>query len=409
MRSLSSIWSRSGAPATLAFLNVGHTYAHLFMLLYPTAVLALEGTWGLGYAELLPLGFAGYLLFGLGSLPAGWLGDRWNSTSMMALFFLGTGASSVLTGLAIGPWTLAAGLTLIGIFASIYHPVGIAWLVGASDRPGRLLGINGVFGAIGTGGAALVAGLLCDLISWRAAFILPGLLCLGTGFAFALGVWHGRLEMVRADYRPNEARPSAEQARRGLFMLFGSILFAGLIFQMTSVGMPKIFQDRLGDVIGSSATAAGALVSVVYLISALGQIGGGYLADRYEERWLYGLSYAVQVGVLVVAALTFNLALFALVAIAATVQTGTQPVENCLIARYTPQHWRATVYGLKFVLALGLSALGVPLVALIYGQTGSFTGVFLAMAAFCVVPIAVGLWLPRRAPAALHPSAEPAE
>jgi FSR family fosmidomycin resistance protein-like MFS transporter len=393
----------------MAFLNVGHTYAHLFMLLYPTAVLALEGSWGLGYAELLPLGFAGYLLFGLGSLPAGWLGDRWSSARMMALFFLGTGASSVLTGLAIGPWTLATGLTLIGLFASINHPVGIAWLVGASDRPGRVLGINGVFGAIGTGGAALAAGLLCDLISWRAAFILPGLVCFATGLAFALGLLRGRLEMVRADYRPSEARPSAEQARRGLFKLFGSILFAGLIFQMSSVGMPKIFQDRLGDVIGASATAAGALVSVVYLISALGQIGGGYLADRYEERWLYALSYAVQVGVLVLAALTFNLALFALVAVAATVQTGTQPVENCLIARYTPPDRRATVYGLKFVLALGLSALGVPLVALIYGQTGSFTGVFLAMAAFCVVPIVVGLALPRRAVAPLYPSAEPAE
>lgn len=409
MRKLSSIWPGAGVPATVTYLNVGHTYSHLLMLLYPTAVLALEGSWGLGYAELLPLGFAGYLLFGLGSLPAGWLGDRWNSASMMSVFFLGTGASSILTGLAFGPWSLAIGLTLIGAFASIYHPVGIAWLVGASDRPGRVLGVNGVFGAIGVGGAALVAGLLCDLISWRAAFILPGLICLGTGVAFALGIARGRLRMVRAAYRPSEARPSAEQARRGLLMLFGSILFAGLIFQMSSVGMPKIFHHRLSDVIGLSATAAGSLVSVVYLISALGQIGGGYLADRYEERWLYALSYGIQIVVLTLAASTFDLSLVVLVALAITVHTGAQPVENCLIARYTPQHWRATVYGLKFVVALGLSALGVPLLALIYGLSGSFTGVFLTMAACCVVPIMVGLALPRRAPAPSSIAAEPAE
>jgi MFS transporter, FSR family, fosmidomycin resistance protein len=129
---------------TVAFINVGHTYAHLFMLLYPTAVLALEGEWGLGYAELLPLGVVGYFLFGIGALPAGWLADRWSSARLIVTFFLGTGAASVLTGLAPGPWTLALGLTLIGLFASIYHPVAIAWLVGADARPGRALGINGI-------------------------------------------------------------------------------------------------------------------------------------------------------------------------------------------------------------------------------------------------------------------------
>ncbi len=396
-------------PTTL-FVNVGHTYAHLVMLLYPTAVLALEGQWGLGYAELLPLGFAGYLLFGIGSLPAGWLADRWHSGHMMSLFFLGTGASALLTGLAFGPWSLAAGLTLIGIFASIYHPVGIAWLVGASERPGRVLGVNGVYGALGIGAAGLIAGVLSDLISWRAAFLVPGIVCLATGVAFWLGVASGRLAMVRAGYRPSEAPPTRDQARRGLFMLFGSILFAGLIFQMSSIGMPKIFQDRLGDVIGLSATAAGSLVSVVYLISALGQIVGGALADRHDERWLYALSYAVQMALLGLAAYTFGLLLFPLLALAVAVQTGTQPVENCLIARYTPQSWRATAYGAKFVLALGLSALGVPLIAAIYGATGSFVGVFLVMVACCIVPIVVGLGLPRRAPAAAAtPVVEPAE
>jgi MFS transporter, FSR family, fosmidomycin resistance protein len=400
----------AAARPTTLFINVGHAYAHLMMLLYPTAVLALEGTWGLGYAELLPLGFLGYLLFGLGSLPAGWLGDKWSSAGMMVLFFLGTGTSAILTGLAIGPWTLAAGLTAIGLFASIYHPVAIAWLVGASHRPGKALGINGVYGAIGVGGAGLMAGVLADAISWRAAFLVPGLICLVTGAGFALMLARGRLAMVRAGYRPQETRPSAADARRGLFMLFGSILFAGLIFQMMSVGMPKIFQDRLGDVIGVSATAAGALVSLVYALSALGQVGGGMLADRFDERWLYAVSYGLQIVLLVVAALTFNPALFVILALAVGVQTGTQPVENCLIARYTPDSWRATVYGMKFVMALGFSAIGVPLVALIYGASGGFAGVFLLMAGFAVVPMLIGLMLPRRdREPLLAPAATPAE
>jgi MFS family permease len=174
---------------------------------------------------------------------------------MMALFFLGSGAACVLTGLATGPWSLALGLTLIGLFASIYHPVAVAWLVGAGDRPGRTLGINGVFGVIGTGGAGLIAGVLADLIDWRAAFLLPGLACILLGVPFTWGVMRGRHVMARAGYRPDRARASAADARRGLFLMLGVILFTGLIFQMASVGMPKIFQVRLGETIGTSAMA----------------------------------------------------------------------------------------------------------------------------------------------------------
>ncbi|HEX5079186.1 MAG TPA: MFS transporter [Geminicoccaceae bacterium] len=394
---------------TVAFVNVGHTYAHLFMLLYPTVVLALEGTWGLGYAELLPLGVAGYFLFGIGALPAGWLADRWSSARLMVLFFLGTGSASVLTGLALGPWTLALGLTLIGLFASIYHPVAIAWLVGADDRPGRTLGINGIYGAAGISGAALIAGFLADMISWRAAFIIPGGLCLLTGAWFTLRLIAGKVTMERRSYRQDKRRASADEARRGLFMLLGAILFTGLIFQMTSVAMPKLFQARLGDVIGSGALAAGTLVSIVYAFSALGQYVGGLLADRYDERWTYPLGYAAQVLVLAVALVTHSVWLVVVVSLAVALQNGTATVENCLIARYTPAAWRATMYGMKFVLALGLSSVGVPLVALIYGSSGSFDGVFWALIACAAIVMAIGMALPRTASPAAGPAIQPAE
>jgi MFS family permease len=315
----------------------------------------------------------------------------------------------VLTGLAAGPWSLALGLTLIGLFASIYHPVAVAWLVGAGDRPGRILGINGVFGVIGTGGAGLIAGVLADLIDWRAAFLLPGLACILLGVPFTWGVMRGRHVMARAGYRPDRARASAADARRGLFLMLGVILFTGLIFQMASIGMPKIFQARLGESIGTSAMAAGTLVSIVFGISALGQIAGGILADRYDERMLYPISYALQCALLLLAAATLSPLLVVVMTLAMMVQTGTQPIENCLLARYTPETWRATVYGLKFVLALGLSALGVPLIALIVGVTGSVDGVLLAMAVCSVVAFAVALVLPRGAAERALPAIEPAE
>ena len=148
---------------------------------------------------------------------------------------------------------------------------------------------------------------------------------------------------------------------------------------------------------------------MVYAISAFGQYVGGILADRYDERWIYPVSYGVQVLVLAVALVTQSVWLVVIVALSVTLQTGTATVENCLIARYTPAAWRATMYGMKFVLALGLSSLGVPLVALIYGNSGSFDGVFWVLIACAAIAMAVGIALPRTAGLATAPTIQPAE
>jgi MFS family permease len=102
---------------------------HLFTAFYFVIVLALEADWNLPYHELIELWTLGALLVGLGALPAGWLGDRWSAGGMMVVYFLGLGLSGILCGLLDGPVAMMVGLASIGLFASIYHPVGIAWLV----------------------------------------------------------------------------------------------------------------------------------------------------------------------------------------------------------------------------------------------------------------------------------------
>jgi MFS family permease len=181
----------SAAPV-LGFSSIGHFFAHLLMLLYPTVVLALEGQWGMSYGDLLSLSLVGFVLFGLGALPAGWLGDRWSDEWMMVVFFVGTGSAAIATGLTDGPVQLALGLAAIGLFGSIYHPVGTAWLVRNSKNRGRALGVNGIAGSIGLGTASLVAGALAQMIGWRAAFIIPGALCAATGLALLCCIRGGR-------------------------------------------------------------------------------------------------------------------------------------------------------------------------------------------------------------------------
>src|ERR1700733_2198082 len=168
----------------IAFINIGRVIDHMFMLIFPTAVLGMAANFGMSFSELLPLSVGGFIAFGVGSMPSGWLGDLWSRRNMMAVFFIGIGAATALTGLAQSPWMLAAGLTLVGLFASIYHPVGTAMLTAHADRLGHALGVNGVWGNLGVAFAALATGALTQWFGWRTAFVLPGLLGMLVGLAF---------------------------------------------------------------------------------------------------------------------------------------------------------------------------------------------------------------------------------
>ena len=140
------------------FLNLGHLYDHLFILIYAAvAAFALPAAFDMSYAELIVYATPGFIAFGAFALPAGWLADRWSRRGMMIVFFLGLGVSAVLTGFARTPLEIAVGLFFVGMFAAIYHPVGITMVVEARPvKTGAALGINGVWGNMGVASAAVI-------------------------------------------------------------------------------------------------------------------------------------------------------------------------------------------------------------------------------------------------------------
>ena len=148
-------------------LNIGHFLDHLFMLIFATvAALALYREWGLSYGELLAYATPGFFAFGVFALPSGWLADRWSRDGMMAVFFIGIGATSIITSYATTPLQISIGLFAIGVFGSIYHPVGLAIVTAKWKNTGMRIAANGVFGNLGVASAALIAGYLIDNGGW---------------------------------------------------------------------------------------------------------------------------------------------------------------------------------------------------------------------------------------------------
>jgi MFS family permease len=247
-----------------AFLNLGHLYDHLFLLIFATAAaLSLSHEWGMEYAELIPYATPGFVAFGAFSVPAGWIADKWSRKGMMVIFFIGIGLSSVLTSLAKSPIQIGIGIFCIGLFAAIYHPVGLALVVQGREKAGVPLAVNGIFGNMGVACAALITGFLIDLAGWRSAFIWPGLVSIVTGILYAgfLYSYQGKeLEEVQKDAEAGKTNNTLSLNRQLLVRVFAIIFVStaigGLLFQSTTFALPKIFDERLGE-LGISATLIG--------------------------------------------------------------------------------------------------------------------------------------------------------
>ncbi len=379
----------------LWFLNLAHAYDHFFLLIFPTAVLALAPAWGMSYGEALSFGTAAFVTFGAGTLPAGWLGDRWSRGHLMSVFFIGIGLSAIVTGLASGPVTLTLGLGLLGLFASIYHPVGTALVIQNAKATGQSLGVNGVFGNLGVAGAALVTGLITEWLGWRTAFILPGVIAVLTGVWFAFRIAPAMSGDLAARPAANKA-PAAQDALIRVFVVVGvSALFGGIIFHGTTIALPKIFQERLAGLVGDLGTI-GVLVAAVFTLAAFAQIAVGRLLDRYGARAILPLIVAPQVVLLLVAVQLSGLAMLVLAAALMLLVFGEIPITAWLVGRYTPARWQSRIFGVQYVLSLGVSAVVVPTIAVLHDWTGGFGAFFVVMAGAAALVALVALLLPGR-------------
>lgn len=383
------------------YLNVGHLFDHLLMLIFPTVVLAMGAEVGRPYAELLPLALGGFIAFGAGSIPAGWLADRWSRSGMMTLFFLGIGAASILTGFARSPAQIAAGLTLLGIFASIYHPVGIAMLVSNQASVGRALGVNGVFGNVGVAFSALIAGALADWWHWRAAFVIPGAVAMAVGVAFALGKPAARTAGPVAKPQPHGL--TRELLARVFIVLTVATATGGVIFNATTISMPKVFDERL-TALTQSTLGIGALVCLVYLLAAMAQLCVGWLLDRYALKRVFVPVVALQVPLLWLASATDNWLMLAVAVAMMFFVFGQIPINDAMIARYTAERWRARAYAVRYVVSFGGSALAVPLVAWLHASGGGFPVLYAVLAALALANFLAALSFPGEPAAVPQPA-----
>ncbi len=375
------------------FINVAHAFDHLMVLIFPTAVLGMSQSFAGSYGGLLALSIGGAIAFGAGSLPAGWLGDHWSQRNMMTIFFLGVGGAALLTAASTTPVMLAASLTLLGVFAAIYHPVGTAMLVANAEKLGRTIGVNGVWGNMGVAAAAITAGALTQYLGWRWAFAVPGFAAIAFGVAFHLMV------PDQAAHRKVATRKGAALPRSVIVHAFSVLVLVAasgsVVFQAMTNSMPKVFDERIA-LLAGSPFLIGVIVATVYVIGAMAQLIVGHFVDRHPLRTVFLPLSLIQGPCLLLAAWAQNWTMLAL-AVAITFGIfGQVTINDAMVARYTDQAWRARAYAFRYVVSFSAGACAIPLVAFFHERDGGFTVTFLVLAVFGSLVFAGALLFPHR-------------
>lgn len=357
----------------ICFTCVAHFFTHFYELLFPALAIPLMISLKIDLADVLKLSFFMYLLYGLAALPWGMIADRWGNRKSLVIFFLGTGAGSILVSFSETPGALAASLGLIGFFASIYHPAGIGLISLGIENRGMALGINGVAGNLGMVCAPFAAGILNWFAGWQITYFVIG----ATSILWGMALMTASIDetpLPRADNSTGGRQRTANDNMRYFLMLCLAMTIAGLAYRANNLVLPAYLEFKAGflwnffqrfpieNLAGGKTMAATLLASLIYVVSAIGQLVGGKLADRYDLRWMYLSFHALSLPFVILMGLLSQELLVVAAALYVFFALGMQPIENSLVAAFTPEKWRSTGYGIKFILVFGVGALAVYIV-----------------------------------------------
>ncbi len=379
----------AAARRSIQFLNVAHGLTHFVLLIYPTVVIGLDVVYHRSYSEMIALSTASFVSFGVFSLPAGWLADRWSRRNMMALFFAGCGVSLVACAVAPNLPMLAVGLFGLGMFAAIYHPVGMAMLIEASQARGRTLAFNGVCGNLGVSFAAGASAVLATWLGWRSAFLVPAVVSLAIAVFY---VW------VTPDdghhVKSRVSKPAVPLTPRLAVLMFGLFiaiaLCSGTTFNLLTIALPKIIDERLAANV--PLLLAGSVATLVLICGGLAQLCVGRLVERFTAHNMFAAITVMGFLGNLWAAYADGIPLMIALAIAIAAIYGQVTVNDMVLARYTADAWRGRVYAVRYFLLFISAGAAIGMISLLHAR-GGFTLVLAVNAAIafamCVATVAM--------------------
>ncbi len=302
---------------------------------------------------------------------AGLLYDRLPRHRLLAAALALGALSTLLFAVGHGPAPLLLSRLLWGAAWSGIWVGGNAVVldVASPDNRGRLSGQYQMWFFVGTGGAALLGGLLTDLVGFRPALSIGGGLTL-----FAALMWARALPDLNIGAVTHLRLPSAAAGADGfpwpaalvaaVPMFVTRFVFAGVASATAILWLSNLVGDGLtvGRLALPLATLTGAFVALRALVSVAGARVAGHLADRARRRWQTTAAVLLAGGVGVWLAADPRVGIAVTGALAAAVAAGgVQALAPVLVGDHGQPALRGRMLSVVYTLGDLGSAVGPPL------------------------------------------------
>ena len=356
----------------------GHALCHFYMLILAGALMAIVKDLNSTLTRITAIGTLSYFVFGIGSLPAGFLVSITSPKRILQGFFLLSAAASLAIGLSRSSVMFTAGLALLGLFGSWYHVSGVTLITQTVSSRGKALGIHGVAGSAGITLAPVIAGAILTFYGWRWIYLFASLLGL-TGFL-----------IISADRSIPSCHPEPEVHEpatfdKRMFTAFALIIAVMMINGLVYRGFLTMLPTYVSQNVSSGSPFAGGLLSTLILsVGMIGQYLGGHLSDRYPMIRLYFIVLILSLPFLFMLGFVENLWIIGAGLLFALFHFPQQPIENHLISRWMPPKWVGSGFGIKFTATFGVGAFAAGLTGIIAERT-SMASVFPMLAGLVLI------------------------
>ena len=374
------------------YINIGHFLDHFMMLIFAKAAFDAGRHFGLSYDEIIIYGTLGLFLFGAAAPLAGWLADKYSRSLIIIIYPFGVSLGAFLCFLSSSPVMLGFSIGIIGFFAAIFHPVGIAMLIRDSNKVGVRLGVNGVWGNMGVAAAPVLTGFIILNSNWQLSFLVPSLICLIFGIAQLRGF--KEIDIKEEKTKQKISNGLVEGWKIVLLSLTMTTLAGGFIFGSLTFLIPRIFEVNLSG-ISVDIAITGLLAGIVYAIASFSQVGVGYLIDRYSPKIILGFIGIGQFFLIYLSSLYIDYALFFVMLMAMFFVFGQVPITDAILVRYVDDQWRARILSVKFLINLCAGASVLPLVSLFLGYGYTFSDLLTILSCLAIFVVISAYMLPK--------------
>jgi len=374
------------------YINIGHFLDHFMMLIFAKAAFDAGRHFGLSYDEIIIYGTLGLFLFGAAAPLAGWLADKYSRSLIIIIYPFGVSLGAFLCFLSSSPIMLGFSIGVIGFFAAIFHPVGIAMLIRDSNKVGVRLGVNGVWGNMGVAAAPVLTGFIILNSNWQLSFLVPSIICLIFGIAQLRGF--KEIDIKEEKTKQKISNGLVEGWKIVLLSLTMTTLAGGFIFGSLTFLIPRIFEVNLSG-ISVDIAITGLLAGIVYAIASLSQVGVGYLIDRYSPKIILGFVGIGQFLLIYLSSLYIDYALFFVMLMAMFFVFGQVPITDAILVRYVDDQWRARILSVKFLINLCAGASVLPLVSLFLGYGYTFSDLLTILSCLAIFVVISAYMLPK--------------